>query len=265
MKTTGAGTWIARAMHQDRRQHRAEDRATAATRQSPLDMRAASRAATMQWLPRIAVLLACAWLGGCSILGGSERTPATRYAPDPRIVADASWPTVTWQLAVEQPSAARMIDTFRITVRPTPDEVQVYKGAVWAKLPSDMLEDTLIRGLEDSGRIGAVARQGTGGAADYKLVMDMRRFEADYAGSATPSAILEVNVKLLHTPDQNIVGSHTFLHAQPAAGTDVSQVVDAFSRSLEAVGHDVAGWVLVTGDAHQRDAHSETIPAPARR
>ncbi len=212
-----------------------------------------------------AALLACLLLGGCSILGGSERTPTTRYAPDPRIVADSSWPTVDWQLAVDQPSAARMIDTFRITVRPTADEVQVYKGAAWAKLPSDMLEDTIIRGLEDSGRIGAVARQGTGVAADYKLVIDMRRFEADYAGSAMPSAIIEINAKLLHTTDQDIVGARTFLHAQPAAGTEVNQVVDAFSRSLATVGHDVAGWVLVTGDAHERSAHRKAASAPAQR
>ena len=214
----------------------------------------------------IVALLACMLLGGCSILGGSEKTPTTRYAPDPRIVADPSWPTVTWQLAVDPPTAARMIDTYRIAVQPTPGEIEVYKGVAWAKLPSSLLEDTVTRALEDSGRIGAVARQGTGIAADYKLVMDMRRFEADYAGNAVPSAIIEVNAKLLHTADQSIVGSRTFLHAELAASTDVHQVVDAFSRSLESVGRDMTGWILVTGTAHEREAHpGDATRKPTRR
>lgn len=203
-----------------------------------------------------AALFACALLAGCSLLGGGERSQTTLYAPDPRITPDPAWPTVEWQLSISPPSASRMVDSYRIVVRPTPGEVQVYKGAAWAKLPSSMLEDTVTRALEDSGHIGAVSRQGAGVIADYKLVLDIRRFEADYAGNALPAATIEVNAKLLHSGDGNIVDSRTFLHAEPAAGTGVDQVVDAFSRSLEAVGRDMAGWVLTSGDAHQRSAHA---------
>lgn len=212
-----------------------------------------------------AALLACTLLAGCStMLGGGERTPVTLYAPDPRVTADPAWPTVDWQLSISPPSAARMIDSARIVVRPTPEEVQVYKGAAWAKLPGNMLEDTLLRALEDSARIPAVARPGSGIGADYKLVMDLRRFEADYAGNAIPVATIEVNAKLLHASDQNIVASRTFVHAEPAAGSDVRQVVDAFSRGLESVGRDMAGWVLASGDAHQRSAHANAAKGPAR-
>jgi len=207
---------------------------------------------------------ACALLlGGCSILGGGERERATIYAPDPRVQADPSWPTVDWQLSLGPASAARVIDSARIAVQPTPGELQVYRGASWAKRPSEMLEDALPRTLEDSGRIRAVARQGTGIAADYKLVMDLRRFDADYAGNAAPAATIEVNAKLLHSADQNIVASRTFLRAEPAAGTDAAQVADAFSRSLGTLAGEVAGWVLVTGDEHERNAH--TAPAAGNR
>jgi len=205
---------------------------------------------------RLAGLLAVAMmLAACSLLGGGKRDKATIYAPDPRVVADPAWPTVAWQLAVGSPTAARMIDSFRIAVRPTPGELQVYKGASWAKTPTDMLQDTILRALEDSGHIPAVARQGTGINADYKLVMDMRRFEAAYAGAAVPSATIELNAKLVHSVDQNVVASRTFLHATPATGTDVAAVTDAFSRSLGDMAGDVAGWALTTGDAHERGAH----------
>lgn len=209
-----------------------------------------SKSRTRMRVATVALALACAMLGGCALLSaGGERARSTLYAPDPRVAPDPAWPSVSWQLSLSQPTAARMIDSFRIAVRPTPDEVQVYKGAAWAKLPSDMVEDTIIRALEDSGRIAAVARQGTGIAADYKLVLDMRRFEADYAGNAVPSATIEINAKLLRSRDQSVAGAQTFRHAEPAASKEVPQVVEAFSRSLERVGGDIARWTLQTGNA----------------
>jgi cholesterol transport system auxiliary component len=183
-------------------------------------------------------------------LGGSK-TPVTIYAPDPRVAPEPSWPQVDWQLALARPDAARMVDSMRIAVRPTPGEMQVYKDASWAKAPSDQVEDTVLRALEDSQKIHAVARKGSGIAADYTLLMEVRRYEADYAGNAVPAATIEVNAKLLHALDQDIIASHTFLQAVPAAATDTASVAQAFGAALGAIGHDIAGWTLVTGDTHE--------------
>ena len=191
-------------------------------------------------------------LGGCGLLGGGSKDAATIYAPDPRIQADPSWPQVGWQLSIGHPAAARMVDSLRIAVRPTPGELQVYKGANWAKTPSEQLQDTLLRALEDSGKIPAVGRQGSGIAANYKLILDLRRYEADYAGDAVPAATIEVNAKLLHAPGNDVVGSRTFLQAVPAGATDVGSVADAFSQALGRVGGEIAGWALSAGDAHEQ-------------
>lgn len=220
----------------------------------------AGRRAVAAWRIPLVVALVLT-LAGCSLLGGGNgRERATIYAPDPRVTLDPSAPTVSWQLSLTTPLAARMIDSSRIAVRPTPGELQVYRGASWAKTPTDMLQDALLRTLEDSGRIPAVARQGSGISADYKLVMDLRRFEADYAGSAEPSAAIEVNAKLIHSHDQTIVASRTFQHVEPAGGTDIGLVSQAFSRGLEAVTGELAHWILVTGDAH----HRQQAPAARR-
>lgn len=202
---------------------------------------------------RLSMMLASTLVAGCSILGGgSPKDAATIYAPDPRVVADPAWPVVSWQLAMTDATSARMIDSQRIAVRPTPGELQVYKGANWAKTPTEMVEDGVLRALEDSGKIPAVARQGSGIAADYKLVSDLRRFEADYNGQSLPSAVIEISVKLMHAQDQQVIASRTFLQAQPAGGVDVPQVADAFEQALRALSRDVAGWVLTSGDAHER-------------
>ncbi|MBB1472849.1 membrane integrity-associated transporter subunit PqiC [Luteimonas sp. MC1782] len=213
----------------------------------------------MTALARMAVAAAALALGACSILGGAgERERAAIYAPDPRVAADPAWPRVDWQLAINPPSAARTVDTFRIAVRPSPGELQVYSGASWARSPTDMVEEVVLRTLEDSGHIAGVSRRGSGVAPDYRLLLDLRRFEADYAGRATPAATIELHAKLLHARSQGIVASRTFTVAEPAAGTDVATVAATFTTALEALGRDVSGWTLSTGAGHAR-----TAPPPA--
>jgi cholesterol transport system auxiliary component len=203
---------------------------------------------------RIALPVLLAALAGCSSLLGPKDTP-TIYAPEIATAADPAWPTVTWPLGTVRPTSARILDGTRIAVSPVPGELQVYKSAMWARTPPEMLEETVLRMLEDSGKIPAVARQGSGIGADYRLVMDIRHFEADYAGGGSPSAVIEVNAKLRHVPDQSVAGSRTFRQVQPAASIEVGRVAEAFGTALGTISREVAGWTLATGNEHQRQAH----------
>ncbi|HEY5972145.1 MAG TPA: ABC-type transport auxiliary lipoprotein family protein [Pseudoxanthomonas sp.] len=204
------------------------------------------RSLTVRILPAAAMLL----LAGCSVLGnGKQRDPVTIYAPQVQVAPDPAWPAVRWQLAVVKPTAARVVDSPRIAVRPVPGELQVYKGVTWSQPSTDLVEATVLRALEDSGKIPSVARSGSGIRADYKLVMDLRRFESDYAGAATPSATIELNAKLMHVVEQRVVASRTFVEAQPANGTEVAQVATAFDQALERLARDVVGWTLASGEA----------------
>ncbi|HEX7802100.1 MAG TPA: ABC-type transport auxiliary lipoprotein family protein [Pseudoxanthomonas sp.] len=198
----------------------------------------------------ISIVVPLTLLAGCSVLGnGKQRDPVTIYAPQVKVTPDPSWPSVSWQLAVAKPTAARVVDSPRIAVRPVPGELQVYKSVTWSQPSTDLIEATVLRALEDSGKIPAVARAGSGIRADYRLIMDLRRYESDYAGNAVPSATIELTAKLLHTSDQRIVASRTFLQTEPSAGVEVAQVATAFDTALEKLGSDVVGWVLTTGEA----------------
>ena len=188
-------------------------------------------------------------LSACSVLGSGQRDPVTIYSPQVDIAADPAWPSVDWQLALVKPTAARVVDSPRIAVRPVPGEIQVYKSVSWSQPPTEMVESVLLKAFEDSGRIPGVARSGTGIDARFRLIMDLRRFEADYAGAAVPSAVIELNAKLLDVREQRVVASRTFTESRPAAGTDVLQVAQAFNQALEQVGGQIIGWTLVSGRA----------------
>lgn len=192
-------------------------------------------------------------LAGCSLVGGSKE-PATVYAPVPPVQVDQDWPALDAQLSIGRPYVDGMLDGSRIAVRPVPGELQVYKGAMWATDPGEQLRAAILSTLEASGKIGAVARQGSGMAADYRLELDVRHYEADYGGGAVPSATIEVNAKLLRSVGQEVVGSHAFRQAVPAAGTGTGQVAQAFGTALGALAHDISGWVLQEGATAQAGA-----------
>lgn len=196
-------------------------------------------------------------LAGCSVLAGGDRQSVTIYAPQVRVQADPAWPQVDWQLVLAKPSAARLVDSPRINVRPSPGELEVYRGATWSQPATDMLEDTLLRGFEDSGRIAAVARIATGIRSDYKLTTDLRRFEADYRGGDTPAATIELNAKLIHSVDQRVVAARTFVVAEPAASADIPTVARAFETALDKVSTDLISWTLLSG---QHDAARQPAP-----
>lgn len=188
-----------------------------------------------------------AMLGGCSILGSGQRDPVTIYAPEFTAAADPAWLRMDAQLAIAKPSASRLVDSPRIAVRPIPGELQVYRGAAWAQPPTDMVEASVLRLLEDSGKIAGVGRLATGLRSDYRLALDVRRFESDYAGGPLPAATIEISALLLNNRDQRIVASRTFTRIQPVATTDVASVAAAFGQALSAVSTDIAGWVLEQG------------------
>ena len=199
----------------------------------------------------LAIALLAATTGCNSLIGGPALSP-TIYAPQPKLQADAGWPAVAWSLEIAQDGAAGMLGGSRIMVSPVAGEVQVYKSALWARTPAAMVEDAVLRTLEDSGKIKAVARQDSGIAADYRLLLEVREFTSDYAGGATPSAVIEVNAKLLRLSDQTLVASRNFRQAQAADGTEVARVTHAFAQALGAVGHDIAGWTLQAGPSPKR-------------
>jgi cholesterol transport system auxiliary component len=193
--------------------------------------------------------LALASLAGCGIVPKKE--PIALYAPEARVQPDASWPSVPWQLQITRPHASELLDSPRIVVRPADGELQVYHGAVWAEPAPDLVQDAVLRAFEDSGKIQGVARRGGGVAGDYELSLDLRRFESDYAGGATPNADVELVAKLIANRENTVIATKTIRQRVPASGTAVGAVSNAFDTALTNVAQEIVGWTFAEGQKHE--------------
>ena len=199
-----------------------------------------------------------ALLAGCGSIGG-PKTEVKVYSPATAVTVDAAWPKVDWSLSVGVQAANAMLDSPRIAVRPTANEMQTYKGARWADNAPDLLQTALVEAFEDSGRIPSVMRIGGGSTrGDYGLWIEVRQFETVYDG-ATPDAVIEVQARLVKLRGGGLVATKRFRHAVPGRTPQVDDIVSAFGEAMSALGTDVVGWTLAEG-ARAEAAATEAKP-----
>ncbi len=204
--------------------------------------------------PRVLLpLMACAFgllASGCSsLLLGSRGEPVTTYSPAVQATLPAAAPAVNWQLSIAAPETIGNEDGLRILVEPMPGQLEVYADARWAARPSDQLAATLLHALERSGRITGAGLDGSGLLADYRVIGELRRFRAEYAGQPLPSAHVEITLKLLRLRDQRVVAMHTFDEREAATDSALPAVNTAFERALSRFAADAGLWVLQQGQA----------------
>ncbi|PNS09235.1 ABC-type transport auxiliary lipoprotein family protein [Solilutibacter silvestris] len=195
----------------------------------------------MKRLRFLSAIAALAMLGGCSIL--PKQQDMTIHSALSHVAPEPSWPQVRTQLVIARPTAERMLADPRIVVRPTPGELQVYHGAVWAEPPPEMVQRSVLQVLEDSGRLKGVAVRGGDINGDFNLAMDIRRFDSDYAGGATPNAVVEIAARVVSN-DGSVIAYRLFHAEAPASSAAVPAVAQAFQQALAKDSADIAGWAL---------------------
>lgn len=193
-------------------------------------------------LRTLGMMAAALMVSACGILPAKQ--DITLYDLPTNVTPDASWSHTDAQITVRRPSGLGLIDSARILVRPTPNELQVYAGAAWVDAAPEVIQSAVVQLLEDSDATRTTLRRGGGVKGEFELLMDIRHFEADYSGASTPTVVVEISAKLVNNAARGVVENRVFRATAPAAGTDVAQVVAAFDRALSKASFDIAGWTL---------------------
>ncbi len=187
------------------------------------------------------VLLLCALLSGC--LGPGRREPVRILDLDvaaPAVMAEAS----PLQLTIQEPRASQSLDLARIAVRPAANELRYYAGAAWRDRAPRLLHDAILRAFEDAAAFRAVGRSGNGLRGDLVLELELRRFEAIYAGD-TPNATVALQATLIDR-DGRALGSQRISAEAAASATEVGAVAAAFGRAIGKALHELVQWTQRT-------------------
>jgi cholesterol transport system auxiliary component len=184
-------------------------------------------------------------LAGCASLLPQPAAPPRLYTLTAVREFPAGLPKVSVQLLVDTPAAQASLDSTRIALSRSPTSIDYFADAAWTDRAPLMVQALLVESLENSGRITAIARESLALRADFILKPELRHFEAVYRdGAEAPTALVQVNVKLIAMPDRTITGQRTVEGTAPAARNDIADIVAAFDAAFHQAARQIVDWTL---------------------
>ncbi len=195
--------------------------------------------------------LVLAWfLSGCGSLStlNSASRPTDLYLLTPKSTFDSSLPRVKHQIVIPEPTATAAVATDRITVQPTPLQVEYLPRARWVDRAPLIIQTLLIESYENSGKVDAVGRSSVDLRPDYVVVTDVREFQARVPVNSDPSAPLEVhvrlNIKIVDAGFDRIIASKSFEELVATTDDAAPDIIAAFDEALGDVMRDAVEWSL---------------------
>ena len=166
-------------------------------------------------------------------------TPVSNF---PRGIA-----AVKWSLVVDEPTAARQIDTSRIALMNGPFRVEYYADVEWTDSAPAMVQALLIQSFQNTRRLSIVSPTRQTFPTDYLLLSNLRKFQVENDASGAPQATVELEGTLLRMPRRTPVATARFEKATPVGSASTEAVTTAFDTSLGEVMRQVVYWTLQQG------------------
>lgn len=115
-----------------------------------------------------------------------------------------------------------------------PGEIAQYTYHHWVDPPNVMLQEQLVTYLRDAGAAPSVVTPAVNVDADYRISGRLVRFERLLNG-ANPGVVVEIELVLTRRADDALLLLETYREERTAAGSGVSEAVDAFDAAVTAI------------------------------
>lgn len=188
------------------------------------------------------MLVATVLCAGCvgSLLESDKEAPEV-YRLAGVVLADRGEP-LALALAVAPPRASAALDTERIAVVRPDSRFDYFSGVRWAESAPQMLQQLLVRALADDGRFATVVAAPSRVPADLTLDVELRSFEAVYAGEAgVPLVRVEMQVTLVDVRKAKRLASFLVRTESTAADNRRTAVLESFERATAEALLETAG------------------------
>ena len=201
-------------------------------------------------LAGVSAILMAPTVTSCGLIGGPppRQFTLTAVTDFPR-----GLPRVNWSLVVDEPTAARQIDTSRIALMNGPFRVEYYADVEWTDSAPAMVQLLLIQSFQNTGRLPVVAPTRQTLATDFLLLSNLRKFQVENDAAGEPQAAVVLEATLLRMPRRAPVATARFERTTPVGSKSTETVTAAFDRSLDDVMRRVVDWTLQQGRAAAAD------------
>ena len=115
-----------------------------------------------------------------------------------------------------------------------------------------MVQTLIIESFDNSKRIIAVGREGSGLRADYILKTELREFQAQLFNGKSPEVHIRVNLKLVRMPQREIVSATRFSVTVKSGGPKLDKIIATFDTALGRILKRTVTWTIM--EIHRRSA-----------
>jgi len=177
------------------------------------------------------LILAASMLAAC----GSSPTPRFFVLSAPEQPAAKA----VYSVAVGPVTVPEIVDRPQLVLRTGANEVTIAEQTRWAESLKSRIPRVIAANLAQSLGDAYVSAypQGTGGEADYRVAVDIQRFESALGEAATVEALWTVSPA---TGKSGAAGSGRSLVREPTQGKDYDALVAAHGRALASISRDIA-------------------------
>ena len=129
------------------------------------------------------------------------------------------------------------------------DQIAYIADGRWASPASQLFEEAVAHGFAAPGDAARLVAPGQAAKAEYRLKLQVVRFEARYTSGPTapPTIVVVLRASLDRQADLSSVGVKEFEADVPAADNRVGPIVEAFDTATTKVVGDLVAWVDQAG------------------
>ena len=204
------------------------------TRQARLPLR---RRIVLATLPALAVAAGCS-----SIIPPAPEI--TSYQLSPKSTFPPNLPRVGGVLLIETPTAAPGLGSARIALVRQANQLEYYAGADWVDVLPTLVRTRLVQSFDNSRAIDATSGRAAGPIPDYRLVVNIRHFEAVYGSLADgPDTWVALDVRLLGDR-REMISRNTFEARVPVGDPRLGEIMLSFDEAFGSVAKDIVVWTM---------------------
>ncbi|MDR5901016.1 ABC-type transport auxiliary lipoprotein family protein [Halomonas icarae] len=191
----------------------------------------------------IAALLALLLLftAGCTIL--PDREPQRLFALPASPDLDISGPSVAATLRVDSFSASAPHGGNRLLVMPSPDEYEAWSGVRWRDDASRLLQERLLEGFRQTGRLKGVVDDASRARSDATLTGHLTAFYLRL-DRGTRHAVVRLDAQLIDESRRELLTSRRFEATSAAGDATPEAAIKAFGQASDALAEALIGWVV---------------------
>jgi phospholipid/cholesterol/gamma-HCH transport system substrate-binding protein len=173
--------------------------------------------------------------------GTTAKARANTFNLRPLRVTESKERAPDVQLIVPEPSALMSLDSERIAIVSAEGALSALPDGQWTDAVTRIVQASLIRGLEDSRAFGGVSRPIEDLASDFRLSIDVRKFQL----GAGKVAEIELGGKIIDNKGR-IIATQVFQSSAPVQGDDAAAAVAGIDRAMVKAGPEFIAWVAQT-------------------